>query len=93
MTFRGDPLDNYKKALLDAGVSETTADSVIADARAEHAKIDAGICPNCGSKITKMLDPRQSGPTEVAGKWFSYRCGNPRECGWFMDRCEPVGEN
>ena len=93
MTVHTDKYENYREALLAGGAPADQVDAVIADLKAEDQKIDAGICPKCGSKLTRILDRRQDGPTEVAGKWFNYRCGNPRECGWFADRCEPVGEN
>lgn len=95
MTFRGDKYDNYRAGLLAGGVSETEADSAIRDMKVEDTKIDAGVCPkssdspNARHVLTRTLDRRQAGPTEIAGKWFNYRC----TCGWFVDRCEPVGEN
>ena len=91
MSARTDKYDNYRKAALAGGASADLVESVIADMKAEGAKIDAGICPRCDAKITRALDLRQDGPTEVAGKWFNYRC--TAWCGWFADRCEPVGEN
>lgn len=93
MTVIKDKYDIYRTSLLDLGISETDANKAVEEMRAEDAKIDAGVCPKCGSKITRIEDPRQAGPTKIAGKWFNYRCGNPRACGWFADRCEPVGEN
>lgn len=86
-----DKYENYRKALLDGGAPEDQVNGVIEDMKAEDAKIDACICPRCGFSLTRSLDPRQAGPTEVAGKWFKYRC--TAKCGWFADRCEPVGEN
>lgn len=47
------------------------------------------VCPDCGSKLTKMLDPRQDGPTLAEGSWFNYRCTNPAGCPFFVDQCEP----
>lgn len=93
MTARTDKYENYRHGARACGASEADIELAVADMKAMDEKIDAGICPRCGSKITRMEDPRQAGPTEVAGKWFNYRCGNPRACGWFADRCEPVGEN
>jgi hypothetical protein len=93
MTVRTDKYENYREALLAGGAPADQVEAAIADMKAEDTKIDAQICPRCGSKITRMLDRRQDGPTEVAGKWFNYRCSNLRVCGWFVDRCEPVGEN
>jgi hypothetical protein len=95
MTFRGDKYENYRQALLAGGAHIAEVDRVIEDMKAEDAKIDVGICPkrdnspNARHVLTRTLDPRQAGPTEIAGKWFNYRCA----CGWFADRCEPVGEN
>jgi predicted RNA-binding Zn-ribbon protein involved in translation (DUF1610 family) len=86
-----DKYESYRQALLEGGAPEDQVDGVIEDMKAEDAKIDACICPRCGSKITRTLDPRQMGATEIAGKWFNYRC--TAKCGWFADRCEPVGEN
>lgn len=91
--FLADRYDNYRAGLLAGGASETDAHKAVEEMRAEDAKIDAGVCPKCGSKITRIEDPRQAGSTGIAGRWFNYRCGNPRSCGWFADRCEPVGEN
>ncbi len=85
--------DNYRAALLAGGASETDIDREIALMKAEDEKIDALVCPSCGSRITRTQDPRQAGPTEIAGKWFNYRCTNHLVCAWFADRCEPVGEN
>ena len=91
MTARTDKYENYRQALLDGGAPISEIDRVIEHMKAEDEKIDAGICPGCRSKITRTLDPRQAGSTEVAGKWFNYRC--VAKCGWFIDRCEPIGEN
>jgi hypothetical protein len=81
---------NFKAAALAGGATEEEIDRVISEMQAEDAKIAEGKCPACGVKITRTLDPRQSGPTEFAGKWFNYRCTS---CRWFADKCEPVGEN
>jgi DNA-directed RNA polymerase subunit RPC12/RpoP len=83
--------DSFRERALAGGATASEVDDAIAFMKAEDKKIDAGACPDCGSKITRTLDPRQSGPTEVAGMWFIYRC--TRSCGWFTARCEPVGEN
>jgi hypothetical protein len=91
MTARSDKYDNYREALLAGGAPASEVEGVIADMKAEDAKIDTGVCPGCGAKLTRALDLRQAGPTEIAGKWFNYRC--TAWCGWFADRCEPVGEN
>jgi hypothetical protein len=82
---------NYRRALLDGGVPEDQINNLIEDMRVKDEKIDALICPNCTAPLTRIEDKRQAGPTEVAGKWFNYRC--TARCGWFADRCEPVGEN
>lgn len=86
-----DKYENYRAGLLAGGVSEADADIAIADMKADDAKIDASVCPKCGSKLTRTEDPRQSGPTEFGGTWFNYRC--TAKCGWFGDRCESKGEN
>ena len=86
-----DKYEDYKRALLEGGAPADKVEAVIADMKAEDAKITAGYCPNCGSPLTRVMDPRQAGSTQVAGKWFNYRC--IARCGWFADRCEPVGEN
>ncbi len=85
-----DKYENYRAALLVGGASEADADDAVRGMEMMDKKIDARVCPTCRSKITRILDPRQDGPTEVAGKWFKYRC---LSCKWFADRCEPVGEN
>ena len=84
-----DKYENYRQAALAGGASHNEVEREISNMKEEDAKLEAGICYRCGSKITRTLDPRQSGPTEVAGK-FKYRC---TECPYFTDRCEPVGEN
>lgn len=90
-----DKYENYRQAALAGGAHIAEVDRAIEDMRAEDAKIDAGLCPkrdsspNARHVLTRTLDSRQAGPTEIAGKWFNYRC----TCGWFSDRCEPVGEN
>ena len=86
-----DKYDNYRAGLLAGGASEADTNKAVEDMKAEDTKIDAGVCPKCDSKLTRTLDRRQAGPTEIAGKWFNYRCVD--SCGWFADRCEPVGEN
>ena len=86
-----DKYENYRRAALEGGAPSADVELAIAAMKAEDAKIDAGICPRCGGFISKALDPRQAGATEIAGKWFNYRCIS--RCGWFVDRCEPVGEN
>jgi hypothetical protein len=91
VTSRPDKYDSYRRSLIAGGIPESEVDREIAIAKAEDAKIDACVCPRCGAKLTRVEDPRQAGPTELAGKWFNYRC--TRRCGWFADRCEPVGEN
>lgn len=82
---------NFRAAALAGGANEAELNEAISTMKAEDAKIDAGVCPKCGGGITRTLDRRQDGPTEVAGKWFNYRCA--QKCGWFADKCEPVGEN
>jgi ribosomal protein L40E len=91
MTVRTDKYENYRKALLDGGAPADQVEAVIADMKADDAKIEALICLKCGAPLVRTLDPRQDGPTEIAGKWFNYRC--TAKCGWFADRCEPIGEN
>ena len=86
-----DKYENYRQAALAGGAHIAEIDREIENTRAEDAKIDAGVCPRCGGTLTRTLDPRQAGSTEVAGKWFNYRC--VAKCGWMADRCEPVGEN
>lgn len=95
MTVRGDKYDAYREAALAGGASAREVDEAIEEMRAVDAQLDVGICPkrsdspNARHVLTRRLDSRQSGSTEIAGKWFNYRC----TCGWFTDRCEPVGEN
>ncbi len=84
-----DKYQNYRAGLLLGGISEDVANEAVEDMKALDTKIDAGVCPSCNSKLTRELDQRQEGPTEISGKWFNYRC----TCGWLADRCEPVGEN
>jgi hypothetical protein len=91
MTARANKYDDYRQALLTAGISGTEADEVIAGMKHIDTKVELGACPQCNAKLTRALDPRQDGPTKVAGKWFNYRC--TARCGWFGDRCEPIGEN
>lgn len=86
-----DKYENYRKAALAGGAPADEVERTIKDMADEDAKINARCCPRCGSPISRTLDKRQDGPTAVAGKWFSYRCAV--RCGWFVDRCEPVGEN
>ena len=85
-----DKYENYRQAALSGGVNQDAVEREISNMKAEDAKLEARVCYRCGSKITKTLDPRQAGPTEIAGKWFKYRC---TECPYFAERCEPVGEN
>jgi hypothetical protein len=93
MAVRGDKYDSYREALLTGGASEADTTAAIDDMKAVDAKLDAGVCPksspNARHVLTRTLDARQAGPTMFAGKWFNYKC----TCGWFADRCEPVGEN
>jgi len=91
MTVRVDKWDSFREYALAGGASEADVDDAIEEMKASEAKIDAGVCPSCDAQLTRTLDPRQAGPTEIAGKWFNYRC--TRKCGWFADRCEPIGEN
>lgn len=86
-----DIYENYKKAALAGGLPEKDVDAEVARMKEEDAKLASGFCPKCDGPITKTEDPRQAGPTQVAGKWFNYRC--TQGCGWFGDKCEPVGEN
>ena len=85
--------ENYRQALLKGGASAIDVAREIRDMKFNDALIDGGFCPKCASPITRTKDPRQDGPTEIAGTWFNYRCTNPEPCGWFTDRCEPVGAN
>jgi len=80
MTTRADKYDAYRKALLAGGASATDTEQAIEEMKAEDIKIDTGVCPGCGAKLTRALDLRQAGPTEIAGKWFNYRC--TAWCGW-----------
>jgi len=89
--FVKDKYENYRNHLISYGAGAEEIEAAIDDMKSVDAKIDAGTCPKCDSKITRTIDPRQSGATEIAGKWFNYRCVG--SCGWFADRCEPVGEN
>jgi len=91
MSVLTDKYATFRERALAAGASVDEVDAEIAFMEAEDEKINARVCPRCGSKLTRNLDSRQAGPTEVAGKWFNYRC--TAMCGWFADRCEPVGEN
>jgi hypothetical protein len=90
MTVRGDKYDAYKEALLAGGAPAAEVERAITLLKATDACVDALACEVCRSKLIRTLDPRQAGPTRVAGKWFNYRCTS---CEWFVDRCEPVGEN
>lgn len=91
MSVSKDKYDNFREAALAGGALASEVERAISNMKREEAKIEAGICPHCGSKkLTRTLDLRQAGPTQVAGKWFNYRCGH---CKWFGDRCEPIGEN
>ena len=85
-----DKYESYRQALLAGGADPKVVEQIVAEARAEGEKIDACVCPKCRSRLTRVLDRRQAGPTEIAGKWFNYRY---TECPYFVDRCEPVGEN
>jgi hypothetical protein len=86
-----DIYDEYKRRLLDEGLSEGDADAVVADARALDEKLARRECPSCGAPLTVTRDPRQDGYSEFAGVWFNYRC--TARCGWLADSKEPIGQN
>lgn len=44
------------------------------------------VCPDCGSPLTKQLDPRQAGVSEAPGLWYNYRCTS--QCGFLVDQKE-----
>jgi len=44
------------------------------------------VCPDCGSALTKQLDPQQAGDSDAQGLWYNYRCTS--RCGFFMDQRE-----
>jgi hypothetical protein len=81
----------FRQRLLEAGASPAEADQAVADLIREDDCLDRLECFKCGVKLNRTLDPRQDGDTSVAGQWFNYRCS--AQCGYFVDRVEPVGEN
>jgi hypothetical protein len=90
MTVSKDKYDTFRQQALAGGAPAAEVELAIDDLKAVDTSIDEGACPHCHASLTRTLDPRQAGPTAAAGKWFNYRC---LQCGWFIDRCEPVGEN
>lgn len=90
MSAPKDKYENYRQSALAGGARVTEVERAIRDMKFEDALLRSGSCPKCASKVERTLDPYQAGPTEVAGKWFKYRC---TECPYFTTRCEPVGEN
>jgi hypothetical protein len=62
-----DKYSNYRSAALAGGASPIDVDREIVRMQAEDARIQMGVCPRCGSKISRTLDGRQDGPTKIAG--------------------------
>jgi hypothetical protein len=60
-----------------------------AEADAERAKLDAGMCLDCGKSgtVTRRVDPRQDGEKGGhPGAWVNYRC----PCGFARDYVESI---
>lgn len=82
-----DDLRHYLKA---GGLSEADINAYVLESRREDEHLDRCECPKCGARVVRKLDDRQAGVSQIAGKWFSYRCVS---CPYWIDRKEPVGEN
>jgi hypothetical protein len=79
----------YRRICLLGGLDPKEIEDAIAELQRESDCLDRGECPKCGGKVTRTLDPRQVGLSEVSGAWFNYRCG----CGKLLvDRKEIVPE-
>jgi hypothetical protein len=81
-----DPFAEYRRLALEGGVNEEELEREIARMRREGEALDRGICPQCGTTITKRIDPRQVGDVPLPGTWVNYRC----PCGYMVDRKEAV---
>lgn len=80
-------VETYRRYLLDNGATPEGAERIIAEQLRQEAHVDNMICPGCGGKLTRRLDPRQAGPVIVdGGRWHNYRC----PCGFAVDRHEVV---
>lgn len=79
--------EKYKEALLQGGATEEEADLAIAEAKRKAACADRLECYLCAGKLTKKVDGRQEGVSELPGIWFNYRC---TKCGDFFDRKEAI---
>lgn len=86
MTVLKDPYADYRRCLLEGGVSEKAAEAIIEGMKREAVALDRGLCPDCGTKVFRRVDPRQTGASELPGTWVNYRCG----CGYKADRKEAV---
>jgi len=75
-------MDKYKKALMEAGLSEQKANKVIAAEKTIKECLDKSICPKCGETLSVKKDPRQAGPSYKTGTWYNYRCSG---CGYMVD--------
>ena len=61
-------------------------EEALAACLAEREQVLRGECPECGSRLTKTLDERQSGATSVEGLWHRVTCS---ECDYWADWCLP----
>jgi hypothetical protein len=71
---------------LESGMDPKEADALVAYQERLAACADRLECSECGGVLTKKVDPRQAGPSEIQGVWHNFRC---TACGHFFDRCEP----
>jgi len=85
-----DLYDDLRAHLLAGGMSEKCTNDYIAEMKQEDARLDALVCPECFAELSREVDERRVGDSQVAGKWFRYRCSS---CPFWIDRKEPVGEN
>ena len=69
-----DPYAEYRRIALEAGADPAECEAAIAEMRRERACVAEGVCPKCGSEVTREVDRSQHGPTSVPGVWVSYRC-------------------
>lgn len=77
----------YREALLAGGCTEEEADRLVAEAKRQAACADRLECHVCAGRLTKKIDERQAGLSDVSGVWFNYRC---TKCGAFFDRKEAM---
>lgn len=82
-----DGYQRFREAARAGGASDAGIEEMIDAMKRENAALDRRVCPKCRAVIDRRIDPRQAGPSELAGTWVNYRC---LACRYMTDRVESI---